>query len=129
MQCFLNVGGDDIEDGVTDREQVDCEREKEEVGERQTRRDNKRTLKHVTSWMTCGWNETRTTDTWSHDARVITCARCMRKLSCEVYLSTPPVDYSGSLSTVNGTNCNRINFKKILSSHPIPSRLVPPRCA
>ena len=28
-------------------------------------------------------------------------------LSCEVYLSTPPVGYSGSLSTVNETNCNK----------------------
>ena len=33
----LTLGGDDIEDGVPDREQVDCEREKVEVGEKQER--------------------------------------------------------------------------------------------
>ena len=33
----LTIGGDDIEDGVPDREQVDCEREKVEVGEKQER--------------------------------------------------------------------------------------------
>ena len=33
----LTLGGDDIEDGVPDREQVDCEREKVEVGEKQQR--------------------------------------------------------------------------------------------
>ena len=31
------LGGDDIEDGVPDREQVDCEREKVEEGEKQER--------------------------------------------------------------------------------------------
>ena len=55
---------DDIEDGVPDREQVDSEREEvdseRESRERQTRRDNKRTLKRVTSWMACGWSEMRT---------------------------------------------------------------------
>ena len=61
----LTIGGDDIEDGVPDREQADCERGKQgrsgrETGKRQTRRDNKRTLKHVTSWMACGWSEMRT---------------------------------------------------------------------
>ena len=29
------------------------------------------------------------------------------KVSCEVYLSTLPVGYSGSLSTVNETHCNK----------------------
>ena len=60
----LTLASDDIEDGVQDREQVDCEREKVEEGEnrreRQTRGDNKRTLKHMTSWMACGWSDMRT---------------------------------------------------------------------
>ena len=60
----LTLGGDDIEDGEPDREHVDCERGKVEVvretRKRQTRRDNNRTLKHVTSWMACGWSEMRT---------------------------------------------------------------------
>ena len=42
----LTLGGDDIEDGVPDREQGECEREKveegERTGERQTRRDETR---------------------------------------------------------------------------------------
>ena len=33
----LTLGGDDIEDGVPDREQVDCERERIEEGEKQER--------------------------------------------------------------------------------------------
>ena len=33
----LTLGGDDIEDGVQDKEQVDCERDKVEVGEKQER--------------------------------------------------------------------------------------------
>ena len=33
-----------------------------------------------------------------------TLAMCMRNMTCEVYLSTPPVGYSGSPSTVNETN-------------------------
>ena len=34
-------------------------------------------------------------------------------MTCEVYLSTPPVGYSGSPSTVNETNCNKkVTFKK-----------------
>ena len=34
------------------------------------------------------------------------------KMTCEVFLSTHPVGYSGSPSTVNETNCNKkVNFK------------------
>ena len=42
----------------------------------------------------------------------------MRKMTCEVYLSTPPVGYSGSPSTVNETNCNKkeVTYKKNMSS-------------
>ena len=35
MQLFLTLGGDGIEDGVLDREQVDCKRDKVEVGEKE----------------------------------------------------------------------------------------------
>ena len=35
--AVLTLGGEDIEDGVPDREQVDCERDKVEVGEKQER--------------------------------------------------------------------------------------------
>ena len=33
----LTIGGDDIEDGLPDTAQVDCEREKVKVGEKQER--------------------------------------------------------------------------------------------
>ena len=39
---------------------------------------------------------------------VNTCARCMRKNTCEVYLSTSPVGYSGTPSTVNEKTFLRI---------------------
>ena len=32
---------------------------------------------------------------------------CMRKMTCELYLSTLPAGHSGSTSTVNETNCNK----------------------
>ena len=64
VQWFLTLGGDDIEDGVPDREQVDSEREKVEVGEKQERDKHEETTnarsKHVTSWMACRWSEMRT---------------------------------------------------------------------
>ena len=50
----LTLGGDDIEDGVPGREQVELEREEVEEGEKQERkkpRNDQRTLRHVTSWM------------------------------------------------------------------------------
>ena len=37
----------------------------------------------------------------------------MRKMTCEEYLSTPPVRYSGSLSIVNETNCHKKVIPKI----------------
>ena len=43
----LNLGGDDIEDGVPDREQVDCEREKVEEGEKQERDKHEGTTTHA----------------------------------------------------------------------------------
>ena len=39
----LTLGGDDIEDGVPHREQVDCEREKVEEGEKQERAKHEET--------------------------------------------------------------------------------------
>ena len=56
----LALGGDDIEDDVQDREQVDQEEKVEAREKERGRRQNEnkqRTLKHVTSWMACGWSE------------------------------------------------------------------------
>ena len=43
----------------------------------------------------------------------------MRKMTCEVYLSAPPVGYSGSQSTVNEINCNKKedHLKQFLWAH------------
>ena len=56
----LTLGGDDMEAGVPDKEQVDCERDNLEVGDKEKenkKEDQQRTLKHVTSWMACGWSD------------------------------------------------------------------------
>ena len=47
----LTLGGDDIEDGVPDREQVDCDREKVEEGEKQERETNKKETTNAPSNM------------------------------------------------------------------------------
>ena len=49
----FNLGGDDIEDGVPGREQVECGREEVGEGEKQERERNKErpTNAHRTSWM------------------------------------------------------------------------------
>ena len=95
--AVLFLGVIDIGDGVPGRVQVECGREevkrRRETGEGQTRRDRQRTFKH-TSWMAWRWNEARTPDTlggspWAMqcDTHVIKFANCMRKMTCEVYLS------------------------------------------
>ena len=121
---------DIVEVDVQDREQVNSgegveAREREE--EDRTRKQS--TLKHVTSWMTCRWSACAGCDTLSHNVMCAECQTCREEVSCEVYLSTPSVGYSGSLSTVNETNCNKKKIKKNMNSLPIPFRLVPPRCA
>ena len=80
-------------------------RSERETGERQTRRDNKRTLKHVTSWMACGRSDCApetpwaTMWVWSHVQSGV-----------PVYT---PVGYSGSPSTVNETNWNKKNSDQL----------------
>ena len=63
----------------------------------------------------------RTKDTLSHN---VVCAQgesVREKLSCEVYLSTHPVGYSGSLSTVNETNCNKKELWSIKKNYELTS--------
>ena len=114
-----SLGVIDIGDGVPGRIQVQCGREEVNNWEKQEKdkheeTDNGRSSTHH------GWHED-----------VIKCANCMRKMTCEVYLSAHTVGHSGSPSTVNETNCNKkkITLKNHMSSFPIPFRLVPPRCA
>ena len=84
----LILGGFDIvEIDVQDREQV-VSGEKVEAQERKEghKNDNKqRTLKHVTSWMTCRWCEMHTKDTLSHNVVCTQGESVREKLSCEVY--------------------------------------------
>ena len=48
-------------------------------------------------------------------------AKRMKKITCEVFLSTPPVGYSGSLSTVNETNGNKKNSHQLENSYGLIS--------
>ena len=71
----LILGGFDIvEVDVQDREQVDSV-EKVQARDRERKKtkqgNNQRTLKHVTSWMACGWSECARCDTLSQDVSVI----------------------------------------------------------
>ena len=52
----LTLGGDDIEDGVPDREQVDSEREEEEVGEKQERDKHEETTNARSNMCHHGWH-------------------------------------------------------------------------
>ena len=136
--AFVSLGAVDMEEGVRIRVQVECGREEVNNGEKQEKdkheeTDNERTIKR-SSRMTRRWNDARmqTPEPCSEYAHNQTRAMCMRKMTCELFLFTHPVGYSGSLSTVNETNCNKKNSdqsKILMSSFPIPSRLVPPRCA
>ena len=63
-------------------------------------------------------NQTHTMTHWTL-ARLEPCSeyahnqtcKVHEKIKCEMYLSTPPVGHSGSPSTVNETNCNKIKIK------------------
>ena len=62
-------------------------RRKRERGRKQNE-NKQRTLKNVTSWMTCRWSECARCDTLSHNVMCAKGERVREKLSCEVYLST-----------------------------------------
>ena len=101
-----------MEEGVQVRVQVECGREEvnngEKAGEGQTRRDGPRTDDQtlIMDDMKMEWRAHTDTRAMQCDMQEMNCANCMRKMTCEVYLSTLPVGYSGSLSTVNETNSN-----------------------
>ena len=119
----LTLGGDDIEDGVPDREQADCER------------DDKRTIKHVTSWMACGWSVKCTLRHHEPPRGAHTCAMWMREITCEVYLSTPRRRLQWIAVDCNRNQlqrkecCSFFYLIKLTNSFPLPLRLVPQRCA
>ena len=114
-----------MEVDVQDREQVDSEREKVEARDKE-KGDKTRTNNAQTHDIMDGmWMERmRTSDILSHDVSVITCARCMRKTTCEVYLSTHLVGYSGSIATVNETNCNKKNSDQFQKKYELISNSI-----
>ena len=67
----------------------------------------------------------------SEYAHVWLCANCNEKNGVWGVSVYTPVACSGSLSTVNATNCNKkkITQNFLMSSLPIPFRFDPPRCA
>ena len=81
-------------------------------GEEEDKARKQQTLKHV---MTCAWR----CDTLSHNVMCTQGQTCREKLSCEVYLSTHPVGYSGSLSTVkrNQLTVTKRNSLKKMWAH------------
>ena len=89
-------------------------KQQRETREGQTRRDGQRTDDPtlIVDGMKMEWRAH--TDTWAMhcDMHEMNCANCTRKMTCEVYLSTHPVGYSGSLSTVHETNCSKKVTKK-----------------
>ena len=101
-------------------------REKVEVreGEEEDKARKQQTLKHV---MTCACvsflSDTRC-DTLSHNVMCAQNQKCREKLSCEVFLSTPPVGYSGSLTTGNETNCNKKNSDQSKNSYELISNSI-----
>ena len=73
------------------------------------RRQNKETTKDQTCddmWMNMFYANT-SCDTLSHNVMCAQGWKCREKVTCEVYLSALSVGYSGSLLTVNETNCNK----------------------
>ena len=54
-----------------------------------------------------------TNTSWSMqcDIQVFNCANCMRKMTCDVYLSTHPVGYNGSHSI----SCMSMSFKSLVT--------------
>ena len=106
----LFLGGfDHMEDDEQDREQVDSEREKVEAREGEeednTKTSNERSNMwwHVHKWF-C---QAHAVTPWATMSCVHKVKDVEKKISCEVYLSTHTVGYSGSLSAVNETNCNK----------------------
>ena len=80
-------------------------RHTERVRTKKQRRTNAQPL--IMDGMRMGWRAHA--DTWAMwcDSHNQTRAMCMRKMTCEVYQSTPHAGHNGSTSTVNETNCNK----------------------
>ena len=85
-----------------------------ESGRKTERGSNKGRTIQRSSWMTWRWNDARirTLEPCSVNAHQLWGVNCMRKMTCEVCLSTHTVGYSGSPSTANGTNCNKKKYLK-----------------
>ena len=84
---------------------------KQTVREKRCTRDRRRQNMETTSAQTC--DDMCMNDILLDNVIVCTRSNMSRNFSCEVYLSTPSVGYSGSLSTANETNCNKKRFEKV----------------
>ena len=109
-EAVLTLGVVDMEEGVPGRDQVECGRQEINDGEKQVREKDQRqptnAQTHIMDDMRMEWNAH-----YRHFLRLGSCwamqlictqtwrAKCMRKMTCEVFQSTPPVGYSGSPST------------------------------
>ena len=79
----LTLGGDDIEDGVPDREQVDCERVRVEEGEKQERDKHEDTTNERSNTEHHGWHVDGTNAHHRHLE-----PRCECKHMCKVHEKT-----------------------------------------
>ena len=115
----VSLGAVQREEGVQVIVQVECGREEVDKGEKHGERQNEDTSNRQ-STAHHGWREDgmiallQTLEPCSVIAHHLRGVNCIRKMTCEVYVSTHPVGYSGSPSTVNETNCNKKESKTIL---------------
>ena len=99
----VSLGVVHMEQRVQVRVQVECERRRGRR-QRETRRKTERRHKQQTinrsPWMAWIWSDARrqTLEPMHCDAHQLWGVDCVRKMTCEVYLSTHPVGYSGSPS-------------------------------
>ena len=97
----VSLGAVHMEEGMQVRVQVD-KKKRRGKRRRETRRKTERgsnkehTIKR-SSWMTWRWNDARiqTREPCNEYAHRLWGVNCMRKMTCDVYLSTHPVGYSG----------------------------------
>ena len=118
----LTLGGDDIEDGVPDREKVDCERDKVDMRDKQERDKHAETTNARSNIWHHGWHvdgvkcALRHLEPWCECDHMCKVLEKKHVWGVSVYT---PVGYSGSLSTVNETNCNKKRSLKKYELHQL----------
>ena len=126
----VSLGAVHMEGRVQVRVQVEVGREEQGEGETHGESQNEEQTQQTvnrSSWMAMNMVWCANAETWamwcdSHDQ---TRAKYRRKMAYEVYLSTDPVAYSGSPSTVNETNFNKKVTSTFIMSSTNSSRTCP----